>query len=77
MGRPKAVFVATRRANLQTDNGEGSEPFSTSVELRFEPGTWAGDEPVSGGFTDTGVDDMDFLEIDLDGHVVLAMAELD
>ncbi|KAM3550846.1 hypothetical protein MY1884_008037 [Beauveria asiatica] len=78
---PTKGNIYSHQTSQSTDNGEGSGPFTASMGSRLEPGPWAGDEPVSGGFTDTGVDDIDFLEMDHDGHVdwssLLAMAELD
>lgn len=51
-----------------------------SVNLGLEPWLWSGNEPVSGIFTDLGMNDMDMLEMDLDAEVdwssLLAAAEM-
>lgn len=54
----------------QAQAAEGSQgPIVGSMGLGFEPWLWAGNEPVSGVFTDMpGMDDID-LDMDLDGDM--------
>ncbi|KAM3513140.1 hypothetical protein MY11210_003165 [Beauveria gryllotalpidicola] len=62
--------IYSLQTSQPTDNGEeDSEPSTASMGLRIEPWPWIGDEPVFGAFTDTGVDGIDPLEMDLDGDV--------
>lgn len=56
-------------------------PYADSTTTGFEPWLWKGNEPVSGVFTDLGVNDIPDLEMDLDGDVDwsswLATAEME
>ncbi|OAA52930.1 Fungal specific transcription factor [Cordyceps fumosorosea ARSEF 2679] len=79
-GGPSGVFqshVTGDSLSGLVSTGSSAQPMS----LGFEPWGWDGTEPVSGFFTNTGVDDMDALEMDLDVGVdwssLLATAELD
>ncbi|ATY62506.1 Fungal specific transcription factor [Cordyceps militaris] len=84
------VYQDTYAASLVSQGltGNTSEPPRTtgapapsmdSMEMGFEPWIWADNDPVSGVFTDIGVNEMDVLDMDLDvdWSNLLATAELD